>query len=68
MLTSAMVRPGVRGEQKEKRKKYMSALAMMRPVVQICFYKNEYRNKNKKTPQKCIIGVVLCDGVLTPTR
>ena len=46
-----MVRPGVRGEQKEKIKKNMSALAMMRPVVQICFYKNEYRNKNKKKPK-----------------
>jgi hypothetical protein len=28
----------------------VSALAMMRRVVQICFYKNEYRNKNEKKP------------------
>ena len=51
-----MVRPGVRGEQKEKIKKNMSALAMMRPVVQICFYKNEYRNKNKKNPKNVSLG------------
>jgi hypothetical protein len=34
----------------------MSALAMMRPVVQICFYKNEYRNKNKKNPKNVSLG------------